>query len=277
LNLSLSDLGLNDCTTSCNASKYDCYDLPGANVTVDGKDYLSIGLLYQPILLSASGPLVDCGLASNICKDAKGAVCLIQHNFKHTYHRFGYQVRSCEDGGGVGAVIYNFEPEIFYTELGSMETSVPFVAISSTDGEHLLHDKIGTLAALNTFDGEEVCFDALGCSKAIPCPSDWFCNFDYDDHGFCEYCSDMEATYGAFDGLPKLGAEQCEAICGAVACITFPNCKFCPSNIQVSSLLSGEERKCEFCPERNGIVDIEYRDREMRMFGPGIDCENVAS
>jgi len=119
---------------------------------------------------------------------------------KYANARFWYQVQSCEDDGGIGTIIYNFDPEIFYGGLGSGETAIHSAAISNTDGEYLPRDKIGTLTALNTFDGKEICFVDLGRSEAIPCPSDWFCNFDFGDHGFCEYCGDIEEAQNCATG-----------------------------------------------------------------------------
>jgi subtilisin family serine protease len=85
-------------------------------------------------LAEADGPLVDCGLGAAPCPDAAGKVCLMERG---SYY-FWEKVQACEDGGGVGAVIYNNVDGLFTGTLGEVATSIPSVSMAREDGLALL-------------------------------------------------------------------------------------------------------------------------------------------
>lgn len=52
------------------------------------------------------------------------------------------------------------------------------------------------------------------CFTDKDCAASKFCNFDYDNHGFCEYCRDKtDEEKCRSDGLPGKGEESCIRKC----------------------------------------------------------------
>lgn len=49
------------------------------------------------------------------------------------------------------------------------------------------------------------------CSVDLPCPDEYFCNFDFYIIGFCEECSSESICYD--DNLSPKGAEACQFVC----------------------------------------------------------------
>lgn len=99
---------------------------------------------------SASGDLINCGLAGEVCADATDKVCLIiRGDFD-----FSEKVNNCEAGGGLGAIIYNNIPGEISGTLGDNFTgTIPVVAISQADGDALaaaLFPLTATLAVTET-------------------------------------------------------------------------------------------------------------------------------
>ncbi|MBU0908794.1 MAG: S8 family serine peptidase [Proteobacteria bacterium] len=80
------------------------------------------------------GPLADCGIGDESCPDAVGKICLIERGSLY----FWEKVQACEDGGGIGAVIYNNEDGTFEGYLSNVSTYIPSVSISRADGLVLL-------------------------------------------------------------------------------------------------------------------------------------------
>ncbi|KMT63848.1 trypsin-like serine protease [Catenovulum maritimum] len=82
-----------------------------------------------------SGILVDCQAGLTQCQNAENKVCLIERgeNF------FFQKVQNCEDGGGVGAIIYNNIEGEFSGTLGEDSgNQIPALAISQNQGLFLL-------------------------------------------------------------------------------------------------------------------------------------------
>lgn len=82
-----------------------------------------------------SGVLVDCQAGLTQCQNAENKVCLIERgeNF------FFQKVQNCEDGGGVGAIIYNNIEGEFSGTLGEDSgNQIPALAISQNQGLFLL-------------------------------------------------------------------------------------------------------------------------------------------
>ena len=83
---------------------------------------------------SVAGRLENCGLGDIVCPNSGGAVCLIERG---TF-LFSEKTQSCIDGGGVGAVVYNNVPGSFNGTLGELQSSIPVIGVSDTDGALLL-------------------------------------------------------------------------------------------------------------------------------------------
>ena len=113
-------------------------------------------------LAEADGPLVDCGLGAAPCPDAAGRICLMERG---SYY-FWEKVQACEDGGGVGAVIYNNVDGMFTGTLGEVATSIPSVSMAREDGLALL-GALGSQAHLSV--GSYLDYQQLsGTSMATP-------------------------------------------------------------------------------------------------------------
>jgi len=262
----LSDAGAASCAATCVTQ---CHDEPGAvGFYTAGKEYDAVGLVGSPPVSGVSGPLIHCpGLLCGDDVDTTGGVCLIERGD----HTFLVKVQSCEDRGGVAAVIFNNVLDEITPSLYG-ETIISSIFITKENGLLLLENATGSTASISLEQGEEVC--TTGCSDLLPCPGERaFCNFDFETHGTCEECIDYgsEAANDCFfQGIPLRGAQECASICGSR--LTFPECKFCPtdlSNAQLGSGLQEGEDVCEFCP---GGLQKEYENQEVSMFGEGVDC-----
>jgi len=130
-----------------------------SSVTVSNAPYESAGMDGSP-LLAATGALVDCGLGDATC-NAQGQVCLISRGSIS----FSDKVLACEAGGGVGAIIYNNEPGMLYGTLGGVETAIPSVGVTDTDGAVLL-TLLGQNASISLDPSNYAYFD--GTSMATP-------------------------------------------------------------------------------------------------------------
>lgn len=110
---------------------------------------------------TGSGQLVNCGLGTSTCTGASGRVCLIQRG----EISFADKVLNCQNGGGVGAVIYNNADALFSGTLGGTATSIPSVGASGTTGSVLL-GLVGQNATVTTGPGNYSFYD--GTSMATP-------------------------------------------------------------------------------------------------------------
>ncbi len=132
-----------------------------AELTSGGDDVSAAGMDGSP-LSSGTGPLVDCGLGTDTCEDAEGAVCLIERGEVS----FADKVLSCQAGGGAAAVIYNNEDGDLFGTLGDEETSIPSAGIRQDDGQALLAHRLGEETTLEVEPGH---YDRLnGTSMASP-------------------------------------------------------------------------------------------------------------
>ena len=110
----------------------------------------------------ADGPLADCGLGAQPCPDAVGKICLMERGSLY----FWQKVQACEDGGGIGAVIYNNVDGTFSGTLSEVSTLIPSVSISRADGLALL-SAIGDEAHLSV--GSYLDYQEMsGTSMATP-------------------------------------------------------------------------------------------------------------
>jgi serine protease len=103
------------------------------SLDVSGGSNIGIPMAGSPNGI-ASGTLVDCGIGKSDCTDAKGKICLIQRGS----FSFARKVLACQNGGGLGAVIYNNgDGVVFSGTLGGTVTTIPSVGISNFDGLYL--------------------------------------------------------------------------------------------------------------------------------------------
>jgi subtilisin family serine protease len=114
-------------------------------LTVDGTAYAALGMDGSP-LGSAGGALVDCGYGASTCANAAGKVCLIQRGDNIS---FADKVLACQNGDGVGAIIYNNTAGELAGTVAGAGTTIPSVGITQADGQYLLANRIGKTAALS--------------------------------------------------------------------------------------------------------------------------------
>jgi subtilisin family serine protease len=111
---------------------------------------------------SGTGALVDCGLGGTTCAGAGGKVCLIQRG---TYD-FSTKVLSCQNGGGVGAIIYNNTAGALLGTLNGVVTTIPSVGITQDDGQWLKANALGKASTVGLAASDYAKFD--GTSMATP-------------------------------------------------------------------------------------------------------------
>ncbi len=101
---------------------------------------------------TASGEVMDCGIADAVCVDATNKVCLIERGEVN----FSEKADNCEAGGGVGAIIYNNEAGAISGTMGDDYTgTIPVVAVTRDDGLLIL-DQLGSVATLTVSATEEL-------------------------------------------------------------------------------------------------------------------------
>lgn len=130
-----------------------------ASTTVGGSDFAALGMEGSPVA-SVTAALSDCGTGESTCS-APGQVCLIARGAIS----FADKVLACENGGGVGAIIYNNEPGALSGTLGDVTTSIPSVGVSAADGAAMLA-KLGQSATVAIEPGNYAYYD--GTSMATP-------------------------------------------------------------------------------------------------------------
>lgn len=131
-----------------------------SSLAAGGNSYASAPMEGSPVG-SASAALVDCGLGTATCAGATGKVCLIQRGT----NSFAEKVLACQNGGGVGAVIYNNVAGMLFGTLGTTITTIPSAGVSDTDGAALVA-MIGANADLVVSATDHAYFD--GTSMATP-------------------------------------------------------------------------------------------------------------
>jgi len=116
--------------------------------------------VYDPPKSSVQAPLCDCGLATAVC-DCAGSICLISRGT----NPFAEKVVNCQNGKGVGAVIYNNVAGTIIASLGSTVTTIPSATITQADGAAALAT-IGQTASLTIAQSNWEYYD--GTSMATP-------------------------------------------------------------------------------------------------------------
>lgn len=84
---------------------------------------------------SANAALASCGLAETTCTNVANKICVIERGNVS----FAQKVQSCEDGGGLAAVIYNNTTGDFGGTLGDNPgTTIPALAVTQAVGQTLM-------------------------------------------------------------------------------------------------------------------------------------------
>lgn len=93
--------------------------------------------------------------------------------------------------------------------------------------------------------------EQLSCNTQDTCPEGLFCNYDFTDSGFCEYCP-YDTDFCTEMGLPPGGVADCQATCdGGIECTAEEHCPaglFCNQD-------DGFSGNCEYCPFTTGFCD----------------------
>jgi serine protease len=136
------------------------------SLTVAGTSYEAIALEGSPNN-TVTGGLINCGNGGQTCTGATDKVCLIERGGTSggSTITFADKVLACQQGGGIGAVIYNNVPGLFSGTLGGTSTSIPSVSISRADGQALL-GQLGQSATVEVKSGHYAFYD--GTSMATP-------------------------------------------------------------------------------------------------------------
>lgn len=108
-----------------------------------------------------NGGLVDCGLGTSTCQGAQGNICLVERG----QVSFADKVLACQNGGGVGAVIYNNEAGALSGTLGGVSVNIPALGISQADGQTAL-GSVGSSASVSVGASDWASFN--GTSMASP-------------------------------------------------------------------------------------------------------------
>lgn len=116
-----------------------------AILSVGSSDYAS-----SPMTNSADGDanaaLASCGLGETTCSSVANKICVIERGNVS----FVQKVQSCEDGGGLAAVIYNNTSGDFGGTLGDNPgTSIPALAVTQAVGQALM-SRLGQTAYLSS-------------------------------------------------------------------------------------------------------------------------------
>lgn len=95
---------------------------------------------------SANAALASCGLAETTCSNVTNKICVIERGNVS----FVQKVQSCEDGGGLAAVIYNNASGDFGGTLGDNPgTTIPALAVTQAVGQALM-SQLGQTASLSS-------------------------------------------------------------------------------------------------------------------------------
>lgn len=95
---------------------------------------------------SANAALASCGLGETTCTSVANKICLIERGNVS----FVQKVQSCEDGGGLAAIIYNNTSGDFGGTLGDNPgTSIPALAVTQAVGQALM-GQLGQTASVNS-------------------------------------------------------------------------------------------------------------------------------
>jgi serine protease len=116
-----------------------------AGLTVDGQIFL-VDFMTGSVRTAVEAPLAHGGLCDAVSGSLAGRVVLCERG----EISFGDKVANVTASGGLGAVIYNNEPGNFSGTLGDNPSTIPAVAASQEDGQHLVSTALGDNAEVST-------------------------------------------------------------------------------------------------------------------------------
>jgi hypothetical protein len=254
--------------------------------------------------LTATGPIVDCGLGLDPCEGVEGSICLIERG----YSPFVNKTRNCYTGGGIAAVIYNVEKscENIDGSFFGQETYIPSVSLKNLDAKAILKEMrslppekplVATVevGGHDTIPGDCV----LGCTEANECEgTDLICNYDNGEFGDCKateskaFCNDkksfltnhLECTVeGEFCDQASGGRGMCRS-CPTIegACffigLSQNGTKACNDACFNGGSEQFESAPCKFCPKANfSIGDLGDGFQSTEKENVTIPCEFCAS
>ena len=112
----------------------------------NGNEYDSSLMAFSPLPNQpVTADLVNCGRGTSTCTGATGRICLIERGDAS----FAVKARSCENGGGVGAIIYYAQNELgpLRGDLGATFVgTIPIMEVAWEDGARLLQQQRATIS-----------------------------------------------------------------------------------------------------------------------------------
>ena len=278
--------GVIACKSSCSVPCVSRGALEIVSTSID-KTITSLNYSYSNVnsisgspQLTATGPIVDCGLGLEPCEGVSGSVCFIERGKAP----FVNKTRNCYAGCGIATVIYNLEASCENIDASNFdqETYIPAVSLTHLDGKAILNEakamppETPLLVTVEVGDHDVLPRTCnLSCMLEIECEgTDLICNFDNGDFGDCsatEYravCND-EADIGT-DYLPCTEEREfCDFSFGKrgecrscpevdAACffsdLNVQGAKECDSVCTDGSLQELESAKCKFCARGNFTI-----------------------
>lgn len=113
---------------------------------------------------NVSGQMVDCGLGTTTCENAAGRICLISRG----EISFAEKVQACQNGRGIGAVIYNNTSGRLAGTLGEDHgTSIPAIGVTQSRGRRLLRRRNRIATSNLSVTASDYAFNT-GTSMASP-------------------------------------------------------------------------------------------------------------
>ena len=243
----LTSQGLKACHSSCTVG---CTALGTLGISTSARAATTDETTLSPVYiddvkslhgspqLSATGPIVDCGLGLEPCEGVEGSVCFIERGKAP----FVNKTRNCHAGGGIAAVIYNLEASCDNID-GSFfgqETLIPSVSLTHIEAKAIL-DEVkamppGTpLLATVEVGGHDVLPEAciLSCMEDKECEgTDLICNFDNGDFGDCKATESLDS-------------------CNDVASFLTDHLA-CTAEREYCDFSTGGRGYCRSCPEKDG-------------------------
>lgn len=273
---------VNLCHTMCFTNRSAYIEVGGLGYKWDTEKQYPMRAMLGTKYKDATGPLVDCGMGGTgecLTNATEGFMCLISRGAR----KFSDKVLNCEEDGGVGAIMYNNQPDVGFVAggVGDAPTAIAITSISMEDGLDLLEKGLGMDVRLNIQETETNC--NRGCSDRLPCPGEnSYCQYQFGNlteggtHGYCKEClededEDEQRVQCFLSGLPIKGAMDCAATCDST--FVSRDCKICGEAVTGDLLLAKpDEPVCNFCP---GRLDKAYNDRVIPFMGEDATCFNV--
>jgi len=192
----LTSQGIDSCIFNCPLQcRVEGFLKTTDSSTGTSSEIVDVNGIYNSIQVSATGPIVDCGLGLKTCEGAEGAVCFIERGKAPFFNK----TRNCKDGGGVAAVLYNVAADCKNIDATffDAEVFIPAITLTHIDARNILEE--ARVISINspespmyaTVDvgGHDIdpgrC--VLGCMVGHECEgTNLTCDFENGDYGDCE-------------------------------------------------------------------------------------------